>query len=63
MMRKKGGRKTYQSIGDGMRPRRWTFLVFSIQLPPFLLRVSVSGASCTIGRHFDVRGRHGAPYP
>jgi len=62
-MRKKGGRKTYQSIGDGMGPWRWAFFFFFIQLPPFLLGISVLGDSCTTGRHFDARGRHDAPYP
>jgi len=32
---KEGGRKTYQSIGVCMGPWRWTFFLFSIQLPPF----------------------------
>ena len=57
-MRKKGGRKTYQSIGDGMGPWRWTFFLFCMQPPSCCLQISVSGDPCTIGKHFDVKGRH-----
>jgi len=34
-MKKKGGKKTNQSIGDGMGPWRWTLFFFGMQLPPF----------------------------
>jgi len=40
-------------------PWGWAFFSFRIQPQSCCQRISVSGDSCTIGRHFDAKGRHG----
>jgi len=40
-------------------PWRWAFFFLWIQPPSCCQRISVFGDSCTIGRHFDAKGRHG----
>ena len=56
---KEGGRKYTQSMATTVGPWRWAFFSLWIQSPSCCRRISISGDSCTIGRHFDVKGRNG----
>ena len=56
---KEGGRKYTQSMATTVGPWRWAFFSLWIQSPSCCRRISISGDSCTIGRHFDAKGRNG----
>ena len=56
---KEGGQKYTQSTATTVGPWRWAFFPLRIQPPSCCEQISISGDSCTIGRHFDMKGRHG----